>query len=118
MPLRMMAVDTGYNTSHGYDFCRRFTVDRVIPVKGQDTQPVIIGTPKYIDIDKKGKKAGKIRLYNVGVSLLKSELYGWIQQRKNEDGTVPPGYCHFPQYAPEYFKGITGEQLEFTVSRG
>ena len=118
MPLRMMAVDTGYNTSHGYDFCRRFTVDRAIPVKGQDTQPVIIGTPKYIDIDKKGKKAGKIRLYNVGVSLLKSELYGWIQQRKNEDGTVPPGYCHFPQYAPEYFKGITGEQLEFTVSRG
>ena len=118
MPLRLMAVDTGYNTSHVYEFCRRFNVDQVIPVKGQDNQAVIIGIPKYIDVAKNGKKTGKIRLFNVGVSLLKSELYGWIQQRKDEDGSVPPGFCHFPEYAPEYFKGITAEQMEFTVTRG
>jgi phage terminase large subunit GpA-like protein len=118
MPLRLMAVDTGYNTSYVYDFCRRFDISQVIPIKGQDNQPVIIGTPKWIDLGKTQKKVGKLRLFNIGVSLLKSELYGWIQQRKGEDGTIPPGYCHFPEYPYEYFKGITAEQLEFTISRG
>jgi len=118
LPLRLMAVDTGYNTSHVYDFCRRFDISRVIPVKGQDRQPVIIGSPKWVDLSPQGKKAGKLRLFNVGVSLLKSELYGWLRQRIGEDGVVPPGYCHFPQYSPEYFKGITAEQLEFRLEKG
>ena len=118
LPLRLMAVDTGFNTSHVYDFCRRYDTSKVIPIKGQDKQPVIIGSPKWVDMSPHGKKAGKLRLFNVGVSLLKSELYGWLRQRIDENGVVPPGYCHFPEYGPDYFKGLTAEQLEFRLDKG
>lgn len=118
LPLKMMAVDTGYNTTMVYEFCRRFDTTRVIAVKGQDKQPTIVTTPKFVDVSPKGKKIGKMRLYHIGVSLLKSELYGWLRQRIGEDGSVPPGYCHFPEYGYEFFKGITAEQLEFKIEKG
>jgi phage terminase large subunit GpA-like protein len=55
----------------------------------------------------------------VGVSLLKSELYGFLKQGINpETGEVPYGYCHFPQYAPDYFRGLTAEKLQYTEKKG
>lgn len=118
MPLRMMAIDTGHNTTYVYEFCRRFDATKVIPIKGQDKQAVIYTTPKKVDVTIKGKAAGHIRLWHIGVSLVKSELYGWLRLEIREDGTVPAGYCHFPQYDQNYFKGLTGEQLEFKMVRG
>lgn len=118
LPLRMMAIDTGYNTTYVYDFCRRFDATRVIPVKGQDKQAVIYTSPKKVDVTIKGKPAGHIRLWHIGVSVVKSEIYGWLRLQIAEDGTVPGGYCHFPQYGQDYFKGLTGEQLEFKMERG
>lgn len=118
MQLRMMAVDTGYNTSEVYNFCRRFDVTKVIPVKGSDTLGVIVSQPRALDVSRAGKKIGRMKVWSVGVSLLKSELYGWLRLEKDaESGEAPPGYCHFPQYDPQYFKGITAEQLQFKVDR-
>jgi phage terminase large subunit GpA-like protein len=118
MPLRMMAVDTGYNTSEAYKFCRRFDVTKVIPVKGSDTLGLIVSQPRAIDVSQKGKKIGKIKVWTVGVSVLKSELYGFLRLEKREDGSAPEGYCHFPQYEQAYFRGLTAEQLEFRMIRG
>ena len=113
MPLRLMAVDTGYNTQHVYQFCRQFDANKVMPIKGQDHQMVIISAPKQVDITIKGKKIGKVRLFHVAVNMLKSEFYGWLRQRIDETtGEVPPGYCHFPEYGPDHFKGLTAEALK------
>ncbi len=117
MPIRMTAVDSGNFTNTVYDFCRKYSVARLIPVKGQDTQSVIIKSPQPVDLRPDGKKAGKLRVFHIGVSILKLELYGWLRQEKIEDGT-PDGYCHFPMYSPEYFRGITAERLEFKVVKG
>lgn len=117
LPLRMMAIDTGYNTQHVYDFCRRFDVTRVIPVKGQDNQQMMISPPRQVDVTVSGKKVGKTKVWHVGVSLIKSELYGFLRQEKTEDGTVPYGYCFFPEYDPHYFKGLTAEQLEMKMNK-
>ena len=118
MPLRMTAVDTGFNTTNAYNFCRRFDRTRVIPIKGQDKQPILVGPPKAIEYSTGGKRVAKIFLYNIGVSIMKSELYGWLRQEKDEAGNPPDGFCHFPQFGPEYFKGLTAEQLEFRLERG
>ena len=118
MQLRLMAVDTGYNTTEVYNFCRRFDVTKVIPVKGSDTLGVIVSAPRALDVNRAGKKIGRMKVWSVGVSLLKTELYGWLRLERDEDGTAPNGYCHFPQYEPTYFRGITAEQLEFKVVRG
>lgn len=118
LPIRMLAVDTGYNTTHVYDFCRKYDRTRVIAIKGQDKQPIILSAPKSIEYSPAGKSKKNISLYNVGVSVLKSELYGWLRQEKDENGVPPPGFCHFPQYDTNYFKGLTAEQLEFRMDRG
>lgn len=118
MQLRLMAVDTGYNTSEVYNFCRRFDVTKVIPVKGSDSLGVIVAQPRALDVSRSGKKIGRMKVWSVGVSMLKTELYGWLRLEKDEDGTPPNGYCHFPQYEPTYFRGITAEQLEFKLLRG
>lgn len=117
LPLSMMAVDSGHNTQHVYDFCRGFDHTKVIPIKGQDKQAVIVVPPKLMDVTKSGKKVGDIRVWHVGVSIVKDELYSLLRLNKNEEGEAPYGYCHFPEYHVEYFKGLTAEQKEFKIDK-
>ena len=117
LPLRMMAVDSGYNTSQVYQFCRKYDVTKVIPVKGKDTLDVITKASQYLDTTIIGKHT-KIRVWNVGTNILKSELYGYLPQRIDELGVVPPGYCHFPQYGESHFKGLCSENLQFKEVKG
>ena len=117
MPIRMMCIDSGYNTTHVYDFCRRFTSDRVVPIKGQDSLAMAVAAPKTVDVTRSGKRIGKVRLWNVGSSFLKSELYAWLRLEK-EKGTPPPCYCHFPEYDETYFKGLTAEERVKKIVRG
>jgi phage terminase large subunit GpA-like protein len=117
LPMRLMAVDCNYNTQHAHAFCARFDVTRVVPVVGRDSQQVIVAAPKAVQMTAAGKKIGKVKVYNLGVSLLKSELYGNLKIEINEDGTFPPGYCHFPEYDSTYFRGITAEQLQFKTDK-
>ena len=69
-------------------------------VKGVDNSLVALNSPTKVDINFKGKKiTNGVRLWKVGVSILKGELYGWLKKIRNEDGTAPHGYAHFPEYA-------------------
>ena len=118
IPIRMMAVDSGYNTSHVYAFCRRYSPDRVVPIKGLDNLGMVFSAPKTVDITRAGKRVGHVRLYGCGSSFLKSELYSWLRLEKDENGVAPPCYCHFPQYAESYFRGLTAEEQVKKVVKG
>jgi phage terminase large subunit GpA-like protein len=118
LPMMMMAVDSNYNSQHVYNFCRKFSATQVIPVRGRDQQKTIVSSPSSVDFTLGGKAMGKTKVWNVGVSMLKSALYSDLRLIRNEDGTVPSGYCHFPNYQVEYFKGITAEVLTMKVHKG
>lgn len=110
LQLVRVAVDSGYATSEVYDFVRSFGNKRIMATKGQDKMQIAFSTPKQIDYNKNGKKIGKLKQWNIGVSFLKTQLYEWFKIEPNyEDGTYPPCYCHFPQYDNRYFEGLTGE---------
>ena len=53
-----------------------------------------------------------LKVWHVGVSLLKSELYGWLRVNQGD-----PWYCHFPMYDEAYFKGLTSEELITTKNK-
>ena len=118
LPIRLMAIDTGYNTTHVYTFCRRYSADRVVPIKGQDHLGMAVAPPKSVDVTKSGKKVGKLRLWNVGVSFLKGELYAALRLERDENNVPPPNYCHFPQYDEHYFRGLTAEEQVKRIVRG
>lgn len=102
-----IAIDSGYNTTEVHDFCRKHPVI-CIPIKGQDHMGISVSPPRQIDYSKNGKKIGKLKQWNIGVSKLKSELYSWLTIEPKE-GEEIPCYCHFPQYDERYFEGLTAE---------
>jgi len=121
MNIRAMAVDTGYLAGEVYKFAANYPSDRVIPVKGQDTQMTTISAPQAVQKRLNGKRGSSVLLTNIGVSVLKGELYGWLKRRIDADtGVVPYGYCHFPTlYDQHFFKMLTAEKKVYKPnSRG
>lgn len=113
-----LAVDSGYNTQFVYDFQKAAGMERVMVVKGSDTQELLLSQPREVYIGTNNKKLVRgVKLYTVGVSLAKKELYNWLRLT-NTGETEPDGYCHFPQYGEEYFRGITAEVLRAKEIRG
>jgi phage terminase large subunit GpA-like protein len=134
MPIRVMAVDSGYATQDVYGFVRnhpqavwggngaRASQPRtVVAVKGQDRDTALILSVGKADTG--GKRRG-LRVWNVSGPVAKMELYRWLKlewptDKDLEAGvTFPPGSCHFPQYGEEYFKQLTAERRVIRVHRG
>jgi phage terminase large subunit GpA-like protein len=113
MPIRMLCVDSGYNTQTVYSWARKYPLNRVAAVKGVDHGGMLVGAPTPVEISVRGRKLKRGgRLWPVCVNIAKSELYGWLRLEAPADGAdTPPGFCRWPQYDEEYFKQLTAEQL-------
>ena len=134
LPIRVMAVDSGYATQDVYNWVRqhpqavwggagaRAAQPRtVVAVKGQDRETaLILGVSKA---DTGGKRRG-LRVWNVSGPLAKMELYRWLKlewptkEAVDEGAIFPPGACHFPQYGEEYFKQLTAERRVIRIHKG
>lgn len=120
MNISKAAIDTGFNTQEVYAWCRQRSMSSVMPIKGQESQTVPLTIPKAVDLKRSGKKVRRgIKLWNVGVSVLKNQLYGYLKLLPplNSGDEYPGGYCHFPQYGEEYFKQITAEEMVIKKNR-
>lgn len=113
--IRMLAVDSGDQTQVVYNWARRYPMNRVIACKGSATARVIIGTPSAVDVTVRGKKLSHgYKVWMVGSSIAKSELYGWLRLEpptQEGGGEYPPGFCHFPEHGEEFFRQLTAEHL-------
>lgn len=118
--IKRMAVDSGYNTQIVYAWTRQFSINKVIAIKGSDNQSVVLNQGTRVDI-KKGRRRirNAVKMFTVGVSGLKYELYGWLKMEPREDDKAEPfGFCHFPQYNETHFKRLTSETLETKWVKG
>lgn len=111
--IKVLAIDSGYNTQHVYNWARNYPPNRVMVIKGQDAQQNILGSPQKAEVSHNGSKVRRgIQVWPIGVSTLKSELYGFLKlDGAKDDGVFPNGFCHFPQYDEYFFKMLTAEQL-------
>ncbi len=121
IPIRLTAVDSGYESQTVYNFVRKFNPRRVIAIKGDANMPIMVGKQKAVDIKDSGKtlKRRGVMLWPLGVNIIKSELYGFLQKDPPLDiaEDYPAGYCHFPQYEMEYFKQLTAEEKRVTKNK-
>lgn len=113
----MMGIDSGFNTQVVYAWARQHPMSRVLACKGSATSAVLVGSPSPVELKVNGKKRGRsYKVWPIGVNIAKSELYGWLRQERptgdnSELAPFPAGYCHFPQYAEDFFKQLTAEQV-------
>ncbi len=122
MVIERTAVDSGYETQHVYAWARKQPVDRVMVIKGSDTASVPVGQPSAVDVGRSGKRIRRgLKVWPVGVRVLKSELYGWLRlDRPTEESgdPYPAGYCHFPMYDDEAFQQLTAEHIVMRLVKG
>nr|CAH7755880.1 unnamed protein product [Callosobruchus chinensis] len=83
--ISMMAVDAGYATQEVYNWVRGHQGSgRVMAVKGVNKALVPLSSPSRVDITVGGQKLKRgIKLWPVGVSILKSELFQLLNVLKN-----------------------------------
>lgn len=105
LQIKMMCIDSGYSTSEVYAFCKRYPPSRVVPIKGYESLITMTASPRPVNVTRKNKSVDGLKVWRVGVNVIKEELYGWL---KLED--VGPGYCHFPKYDEVYFQGLVSEE--------
>lgn len=115
--MRMCLIDSGFRTPHVYDYVRRQAPGRVLAVKGRDDLSLPIGTPKLLDFTLNGKRIRRgVRLWLVGSSMLKSDLYGRLKLERPTDKEIaangwPDGFVHFPMLDDEFFRQLTAEHF-------
>lgn len=112
--VKMLAVDSSDQTQIVYNWARRHPMTRVIAVKGAGpSAKTFVGTPSAVDVTVSGKRIQNgYKVWMVGVSMGKGELYAWLRLPAPLDGEdYPPGYCHFPEHPPEFFRQLTAEHL-------
>jgi len=115
-----LGIDTGgKNTQSVYAWCRRKQPEKVFPLKGMALDNPV-GIPKAVDVTYKGKKIQRgLKVWGVGSSILKSELYNNLRLQVNsEDTGFPSGFIHFPAYDEDYFKQLTAEVLNVKIVKG
>lgn len=121
MPINLACIDAGFNTKKVYDFTAGFSYSKVIPVMGRDSvKDVMVSPPRAYNISRGGKKIEGAKVWYLGTSLLKTELYGFLKLQAFESGGVevfPDGYCHFPEYDRHYFKMLTAEEQRLTKNK-
>lgn len=119
LPIRMVAIDSGYNSQTVYGWARKYPMNRVIAVDGRHYGGVLIGAPSPVEVTDRGRKLKRgYRIWPVSKPIANSELYGWLMLQPPVDGEeTPPGFCEFPQYDDEFFKQLTAEQLVTHKSR-
>lgn len=118
MRVDLAALDTGDGgtTSEAYAFVRKLGRNRVIPIKGQDKQPTAIAPGNKVEVKRNGTRIGSVKLWHVGSSHLKGELYGLLRlDRPTEESGegFPPGYVHLPKHVAteEYCRQLVAEEL-------
>lgn len=124
MRVAKLAVDSGFNTQRVYNWTRNQNPNRVMAVKGSDSLLQVLSNPRSVDVrtDANGKKIrirNGARLYFMGSSLIKHEIYAWLRAEKPKEGAPDPyGFARFPQYGEEFFEGLASEQLVKKKVRG
>ncbi|WAP69049.1 phage terminase large subunit family protein [Jiella pelagia] len=119
--VRGLGVDTGFQTQRVYHWARFSRhKERIFLLKGQDSLAMPVGTARGIDMNWRGQRhSNGARVYPVGVSLLKDELYGRLKMRREPGAEdYPTGWCFFPEYDEEYFKMLTAEEKVAKLVKG
>jgi phage terminase large subunit GpA-like protein len=112
--LERLAVDSGAFTEEVYAWARQHRQNRrLMLIKGDAKQSVVLGVPAAVDLSTKGKRAKYgVRVWPVGSSKAKDWLYEKLPLMPPAEGErFPPGYVHLSTRCGEAeIKQLTAEE--------
>lgn len=113
----LMAVDSGHQAKKVYDFVKKHQ-GKVVAVKGNSRIDMLFSAPKAVQVNKAGKKINDLKVYSLGVHIIKAELYGFLKQSINiETGEVPNGYCYVLAKEPNFYRGLVAEEQQLVKNK-
>lgn len=124
LAIKLVGIDSGFNTQNVYDFVRRFPPNKVLALKGTDHLQQPVGTPTAVDVLFQGRRIRRgLKVWPIGSSVLKTQIYGLLKMDNPTEAELaangfPPGFIHFPQYDEDFFKQLTAEQIVSKVVKG
>ncbi len=121
LPIMVMAIDTGNRPKPVYEFAMRhaqpaygqagmkvYAPRTVLAIKGYSRESLrIIASVTKEDA---ARKRQNVRIVSIGTGVAKQELYDNLRMKRPGDGAAMPGYCHFPEYGDEFFRGLCNEK--------
>ena len=121
LPIKRLAIDTGFETSAVYAWARQVGFAQVAPVKGVEgfNRAAPVSGPTYVDATIGGKRLRRgARLWTVATSTFKAETYRFLRQDRptveetTTDAAFAPGTIHLPGWTDsEWLKQLVAEQL-------
>ena len=124
LPIKRLAVDSGYATQEVYAWTRAQQAARVMAVKGVGRGSALVGLPTAVDVTAAGKRVRRgIRVHAIAGGIAKLELFNNLRKEHPTDeelaagGGFPPGYVHLPKVDAEYCRQICSEQLVTSRNR-
>lgn len=117
MPISLTCIDSGFNTSFVHQFVQKNNPSRVRAIKGSDSLSSYFKMGGEINAlpSQNGTSIYAHRTWVVGSSHIKTELFSWLKLNPEltDEGKIiyPQGFCHFPEYDIDYFKGLCSEAL-------
>ena len=121
LPLRRVAVDSGYATQEVYSWARKQSQSLVMAIKGVARGAALVGLPSAVEITAGGKKLKRgLRVRPVAGGIAKLELFNNLRKvppTKESWEAYPAGYVHLPQVDEEYLKQLCSEQLITSKNR-
>jgi phage terminase large subunit GpA-like protein len=126
LPIARIGIDSGYAAEEVYSWARSQGPGRVLVVKGDTRQNLLLGSGASIESNQRGKKIRwGIKIWPVGVSHAKSELYGQLRLDRPEDiGETPAGWVAIPARGwrdvtmEEFCRQMVAEQYVVSIKKG
>jgi phage terminase large subunit GpA-like protein len=121
MPIMCMGIDTGFRPKPVYDFAKRHVQAAfnaagmkvhaprtVVPTKGSSTESLRLLAA--VSKEDAARRRQGVRIVSIGTAYAKQELFDNLRLPRPVQGVPSPGYCHHPDYAEDYFRGLCSEK--------
>ena len=127
LPMSRLAIDSGYRATEVYGWAFGKAPGRVMVVKGNDDSTAILGQPKGLDFNRRGKRINRsVKVWPVGTGAIKQETYGWFDLKRpvpvegEPPAPFPKGYIHLTGHVcdEEACRQFTAEKLVLETVRG
>jgi phage terminase large subunit GpA-like protein len=80
----------------------------VVPTKGSSTESLRLLAA--VSKEDAARRRQGVRIVSIGTAYAKQELFDNLRLPRPVQGVPSPGYCHHPDYAEDYFRGLCSEK--------